>query len=338
MGGSVILAVIPSPAAGGAEAQTMQVARGLGAVVCADPSLGLASPGFAAPIAHDAARPAGAMHAAQRAAMRAMLARSRPRVALVCCALPNEGLGVMRALDEAGVPQLGVAHLVRADWTLGTADRAMLDGLRAGWAAVSVPAARRLEVLFGLSWGAVASVPNGLPPAAPLPRRPASPPVLLQVGRLDTRKGAELAPAVAARIAPAVLALAGEGPLAGRLAPARELGQVRDVPVELARASAFLLPSHHEGCPLSVLEAARAGCPIIATAEALEAWPEAPDMAWVVRRDPDSIAAAFAAILNRPEEAARRATVARAVAAAWDEAAMLRQTEALLNLEALRWR
>ena len=315
----------------------MRVARALGAVVCADPSLGLATPGFAAPIAHDAARPAAAMHAAQLAAMRAVLARARPHVAVVCCALPNEGLGAMRALHEAGVPQLGVAHLVRADWVLGTADRALLDGLRAGWAAVSTPAARRLAALLGLPWGRVAAVPNGLPPLAPPPRAPSAPPVLLQVGRLDTRKGAELAPAVAALIAPAVLELAGEGPLAGRLAPARELGRVADIPAALARASAFLLPSHHEGCPLSVLEAARAGCPIIATSEALEAWPEAHDMAWVVRRDAHAIAAAFAELLARPEEALRRAAVARAVAADWDEAAMLRRTEALLNLETLRW-
>ena len=333
----MILVVIPSPIAGGAEAQTMRVALALGAAICADPALGLATPGFAAPIAHDAARPAAAMHAAQAAAMRAALARTRPAVALVCCALPNEGLGAMRALHEAGVPQLGVAHLVRPDWVLGAADFVMLDGLRAGWAAVSEPSARRLEALLGLPWGRVAAAPNGLPPSPPRPRSPALPPMLLQVGRLDTRKGAELAPALAARIAPAVLALAGEGPLAGRLAPARELGRVADIPAALGQASAFLLPSHHEGCPLSVLEAAQAGCPIIATAEALEAWPHAREMAWVVRRDPEAIASAFKALLADPEEAARRAAVAQQLAAAWDEAAMLRRTEALLRLEALRW-
>lgn len=333
----MILVVIPSPSAGGAEAQSLQVARGLGALICADPSLGLATPGLAAPIAHDATRPAAATHAGQEAAMRVVLARCRPRVALVCCALPNEGLGAMRALHAAGVPQLGMAHLVRPDWSLGAADRAMLDGLKAGWAAVSAPSARRLEALFDLRWGAVATVPNGLGPAATRPRRPSCPPVLLQVGRLDARKGAELAPAVAARIAPGVLAMAGEGPLAGRLAPARELGRVAEVDAELARASAFLLPSQHEGCPLSVLEAARAGCPIIATAEALEAWPEAREMAWVVPRDPEAIAEAFRDILHRPEEAGRRAAVARGVAAGWDEAAMLGRTEALLNLEAAPW-
>ena len=36
----MILAVIPSPVAGGAERQTMQVARGLGASVTADAALG----------------------------------------------------------------------------------------------------------------------------------------------------------------------------------------------------------------------------------------------------------------------------------------------------------
>jgi hypothetical protein len=60
-------------------------------------------------------------------------------------------------------------------------------------------------------------------------------------------------------------------------------------------------------------------------------------MAWMVRRDPDAIAAAFTALLADPVEAARRAAVAQQLAAAWDEAAMLRRTEALLRLEALRW-
>jgi glycosyltransferase involved in cell wall biosynthesis len=333
----VILAVIPSPVAGGAERQTMQVARGLGASVTADAALGLATPGLEAPLTYDAARPVAENQARQRAAMRAVLARCRPEAALVCCALPNEGLGAMLALGEAGVPQLGVAHLVRADWSLGETDRAALAVLRAGWAAVSEPAARRLEALFGLGWGEVAALPNGMPPVTPRLREPATPRVLLQVGRLDHRKGADLAPAIAARIAPAVLALAGEGPLAGRLPGVRELGPVRDIRAALARATAFLLPSLHEGCPLSVLEAAQEGCPIIATAAALEAWPEASRMAWVVPRDPGAVANAFAAIQARPEEARERAAIARAVVAAWDEAAMLRRTEALLAMEVLRW-
>jgi glycosyltransferase involved in cell wall biosynthesis len=334
----VILAVIPSPVAGGAEAQTVQVARGLGALVTADGALGLATPGLAAALAFDAARPVAENHTRQGAAMRAVLARCRPEAALVCCALPNEGLGAMLALGQAGVPQLGVAHLVRADWNLGESERAALAVLRAGWAAVSEPAARRLEALFGLGWGAVAALPNGLPPATPRLREPARPPVLLQVGRLDHRKGADLAPFIAARIAPGVLALAGEGPLAGQLPGVRELGRVDDIRAELARATAFLLPSLHEGCPLSVLEAAQEGCPVIATAAALEAWPEAARMAWVVPREAGAIAAAFAAIQARPEEARERAAVARAVAAEWDEAAMLRRTEALLAMEVLRWR
>jgi hypothetical protein len=294
----MILVVIPSPASGGAEAQTMQVARGLGAAVCADPSLGLATPGFAAPLAHDAARPAGAMHAAQLAAMRAVLARVRPRMALVCCALPNEGLGAMRALHAADVPQLGVAHLVRADWTLGAADRLMLDGLRAGWAAVSSPSARRLEVLFGLPWGTVAAVPNGLSPAAPRPRAPARRRCCSRsAGSMPARAPSWRRP-LAARIAPAVLALAGKGPLAGRLAPARELGRVAESPPPWRRPAPSFCPAITRAARFRWLAAAQAGCPIIATAEAFEAWPR--------RRKWPGWSAAIAGHCRRLQGASRR--------------------------------
>ncbi|MDB5416562.1 MAG: hypothetical protein JWR10_4897 [Rubritepida sp.] len=353
-----ILVVIPSPAVGGAEAQTMQVARGLlglGAeiAVAVDPALiGTLAPvsGGArllpAPIAFDAGADPAAMQARQKAALAPVLAGYRPDVALVCLPLPQEGLGAMLALQEAGIPMLGMAHLVRSDWELGATDRAAASGLRAGWAAVSAPAARRLEALFGLGYGRVAAVPNGLPPAPPsepTPRAtlglPNDVPVLLTVGRLDERKGAALAPGIAVRIAPGILTMAGEGPLQKDLVGVpgvHLLGHFRDVPALLAMADAFLLASAHEGCPLSVLEAARAGRPIIATAAALEAWPEAAEMALVVTRDPGSIAAAFADVLADRIGTARRVIRARQVVAAWDEEAMIRRTAWLLAAEAAR--
>ncbi|MGO4760943.1 glycosyltransferase family 4 protein [Cupriavidus sp. 2KB_3] len=71
------------------------------------------------------------------------------------------------------------------------------------------------------------------------------------------------------------LVIAGDGPrreslehLAGQLAPGRVrfAGSVSEIPALLASAQAFMLASDHEGFPISVLEAMRAGLPVIASA------------------------------------------------------------------------
>lgn len=71
-----------------------------------------------------------------------------------------------------------------------------------------------------------------------------------------------------------VLTLVGDGPqrhamqqLAQQLAPGRVEfpGNVTEVPALLASAQAFVLASDHEGFPLSVLEAMRAGLPVVAS-------------------------------------------------------------------------
>ncbi|MBS7788582.1 glycosyltransferase family 4 protein [Roseococcus sp. SDR] len=346
-----ILVVIPSPVFGGAEAQTLQIARGLIAMgakvaIAAEPDvLAAAGPalGTARPIPAALRPPEGMPRAAaldwQRRALAGCLATARPEAALVCCPLPTEGFGALQALAEAHIPSLAVAHLVRLDWHLDEVERAALPGLRADWAAVSEVSARRLEALFGWPPCRVAAVPNGIPPLPPAaPARatlglPEGVPLLAQVGRLDIRKGAQLAPAIGARLRPGQVVLAGDGPLRARLAEASHvhvLGPCDDIPTLLASVDAFLLASEHEGCPLSVLEAARAGCPILATRAALEAWPAAEEMAWIVLRDPDHIAARFAEARRDPAATARRVARARAVAAAWDEAAMIRRTAFLL--------
>lgn len=346
-----ILVVIPSPVFGGAEAQTLQVARGLIAMgaevaVAAEPAV-LAAAGLAlggarplpAALRPPEDMPREAAMAWQHAALTAPLAALRPEAALLCCPLPTEGFGALQALTAARIPALAVAHLVRLDWELAEAERAALPRLRADWAAVSEVSARRLEALFGWAPFRVAAVPNGIPPLRPaLPDRaafglPEGVPLLAQVGRLDIRKGAQLAPAIGARLRPGQMVLAGDGPLRARLTGAshvQTLGPCHDIPALLASVEAFLLASEHEGCPLSVLEAARAGCPILATRAALEAWPEAAEMAWIVLRDPDHIAATFAEALTDRGATARRVARARAVAAAWDEAAMIRRTALLL--------
>jgi len=341
-----ILVIIPSPECGGAERQTMQVARGMArmgaeVIAVADPSI---LPGltplaeavtlYAASIAFDAGIEISAMRARQRQGLAPLLALLRADTALICLGLPNEGVGAMQALHDAEIRMLAMAHLVRRDGVMGETDRAALRGVRASWASVSAPASSRLEAMLRLPPGAVATVPNGLAPGGSIPRTAREGrPILLSIGRLDVRKGATLAPQLAAAITPARLLMAGRGPLAGVLTgvPGLELlGQVNDVPALLAKADAFLLASDHEGCPLSVLEAAAAGCPILATVAALEAWPEPARFARFVLRDASHIAAVFAETLRDTEGTTVRVAEARQVAAAWDEAAMIRRTAFLL--------
>jgi hypothetical protein len=149
-----LLVVVPSPGFGGAEAQTLQVARGLArmgaeVLVVAEPAT-LAGAGAALT---GCATAAACLHMDPDAPLEVALARQatalRPwlrgaEAALVCCPLPNAALGAMAALSLASIPTLAVAHLVRADWSSTAAEAALVAGLRVGWAAVSAPAARRL--------------------------------------------------------------------------------------------------------------------------------------------------------------------------------------------------
>ncbi|MDB5377375.1 MAG: hypothetical protein JWR00_1821, partial [Rubritepida sp.] len=144
-----ILAVIPSPFLGGAELQTLQVARGLSGMgaevtIAAEPAVLEAAGarlgscrGVSLPLRPDPALGFAAAHRRQATALAPFLSALRPDAALVCCPLPTEAFGALEALRDAAVPSLAVAHLVRTDWRLGDSERAWLAGLRPGWAAVS---------------------------------------------------------------------------------------------------------------------------------------------------------------------------------------------------------
>lgn len=78
----------------------------------------------------------------------------------------------------------------------------------------------------------------------------------------------------AAQLPDCELVIAGDGPqraslerLAGQLAPGRVrfAGSIDNIPALLASAQLFLLASDHEGFPISILEAMRAGLPVIAS-------------------------------------------------------------------------
>jgi glycosyltransferase involved in cell wall biosynthesis len=102
-------------------------------------------------------------------------------------------------------------------------------------------------------------------------------PAVFAAGRLTAQKGFDVLIDAAARWpsrhpAP-VLAIAGEGPLAGELGsragavgvPVRFLGRRADIPALMAAADVVVVPSRWEGQPLVVQEALRAGRPVVAS-------------------------------------------------------------------------
>ncbi|WP_159943733.1 MULTISPECIES: glycosyltransferase family 4 protein [unclassified Nocardiopsis] len=102
-------------------------------------------------------------------------------------------------------------------------------------------------------------------------------PLLLTVARLAEQKGLDMlleaAPAIADRVPEPVVAIAGDGPLWGRLhdtaaemsADVRMLGHRTDVADLLAAADVFCLTSQWEGPSLVIMEALRAGLPVVST-------------------------------------------------------------------------
>lgn len=357
-----LLILLPSSGFGGTEGHTAQLAArlanqpGLRVTLAAEaallPALAAAMPtglppGSAAPRLHPAAigwsgrAPSTDEIAAQEDAARAAIAALAPDILLIPLPWPNAGLGLLRA--AADLPRLVVVHLAPEADPGGIAEA--LPGLRAAgaaWCAVSPPGARRAARFFGLPEGAVAQVDNPAPPP-PLADRAllrvalrnalglhADAPLLLFVGRLEKTKGAQHLPAIAAA-AGMTLACAGAGPLRAELDrsaaadPAwrlRLLGHLADPAAWYLAADALVLPSVLEGLPLVFLEAAAAGCPVVATEAALEGLGEAaPDLARLVKTpDPAAFGAVLRALLADPEGAAALAGRARAEAArrSWD--------------------
>ncbi len=156
---------------------------------------------------------------------------------------------------------------------------------------------------------------------------------MLAVGRLAAQKdfGTLLVAAAHWRdLAPApLLAIAGDGPLAGELraraaslgVDAAFLGHRKDVPNLLAAATVFVLPSRWEGQPLVLQEALQAGAAIVATR--VGGIPDlVGDAAVLVRPgDPQALAAAVRAVLTDPPLAARLRAAAAARGAALPTAA-----------------
>ncbi len=159
-------------------------------------------------------------------------------------------------------------------------------------------------------------------------------PVVLAVGRLAEQKGFGVLLAAAGawqqRDPRPLVAIAGEGPLAGELAAAaqrhgtdvRFLGARRDVPALLAAAELVVVPSYWEARALIVQEALVAGRPVVASR--VGGIPEltGEDAALLVPAgDARALSAAVQAVLDDPALAARLAAAARARGAGLPSAA-----------------
>ena len=224
------------------------------------------------------------------------------------------------------VAHMHIANVFRAG---GAARRAQvaLDNATARLCAaiVAVSEATRDSLLAQGYPAGVVVVRNGVAPSPHVkPVRPSGvaegAPLLLHVGRLAPVKGQRELIEALARLdrADAVAVLAGEDleaggayrrqleALADRLGVGARVvftGYREDVPALLAGADVFVLPSHDEGLPLTVLEAMAAGKPVVATAVGgtSEAVVEAVTGVLVPVGDVDALAGALDALLADPK-------------------------------------
>jgi glycosyltransferase involved in cell wall biosynthesis len=197
----------------------------------------------------------------------------------------------------AGAPVLIETTHVRENWRRGWKRAAWLDRLLDPWLdgyiAVSAANAEYLRLGRRLPPEKIHTIRNGIDlrrfracPSAqqdPRPNLGIAPGGILLVcaARLEPQKGHAVLLRALAEIPdlprPRIhLVCLGEGRLGAELRLlARQLGVESrvifagfspDVPAWLAVADVFVLPSYYEGLPLSAIEAAAAGCPVIATA------------------------------------------------------------------------
>lgn len=181
--------------------------------------------------------------------------------------LPNIGNFGIPGMRCGPLGFLRVAFLGKSDAIIAMTPESMAE-----LAGIGYPAARVLKVT------------NGIPliPANSPPPRPSQSETLnaVFVGRLSPEKGIRdllhawsMARLRAAR--PVKLRLIGQGPQESELraialaldlgGTIEFLGHCADVPAELANADLFVLPSYGEGNSNAILEAMRAGLPIVAS-------------------------------------------------------------------------
>ncbi len=177
---------------------------------------------------------------------------------------------------------------------------------------------------------AISVVPHGIAPEAPMADPASEPPSVLMAARLSAQKDHETLLAAVARLAhlDVTVRLAGDGPLRPELERQAErlglgdrvqfLGDRHDMAELLASSQIFALISHYEGLPLSILEAMRAGLPVVATdvGGVADQVVDGVTGRLVGHRDVAGVAAAVEELVVDP---ARRVALGRAGRARFDE-------------------
>jgi glycosyltransferase involved in cell wall biosynthesis len=300
----IVQIITGSPSIGGAEAHVRDLATGLVSrghecVVMAGPPEGLFAeqlrargvPVVAVPALKKPIHPRWDLLSLVQ--LTAALRRVRPDV--VATHTAKAGFVGRIAANLLGIPCFFTPHgLSFIDRTNGAPIpfRLRLERLALGLNAQMI-AVCEAERRLALEWLAidearVTTIHNGLPDCVatrqPMERKPI---VLTMVARFDVQKDhATLLEALSAlRHLDWTLRLAGSGPLlpevkrmaeehglAGRI---EFLGECREIPSLLAETDVFLLITNWEAFPISILEAMRAGLPVVATdvggiAEAIE--------------------------------------------------------------------
>ena len=104
-------------------------------------------------------------------------------------------------------------------------------------------------------------------------------------------------------------------------------GAVRDVPQRLMAHQICVLSTHYEGMPLALLEGMAAGCAVVGSAVpgVREVLHDGEDGLLVPESDPEALADALERLLRHPDDAARMAANARAVALARHGRALMHQ-------------
>jgi glycosyltransferase involved in cell wall biosynthesis len=208
--------------------------------------------------------------------------------------------------------------------------------------AVGEASARELEALIGLPAGAVRTIYNGIEDAA-LSAQPGSDPdrTVLAVGRLHRQKGFDVLLRALAALHDVHAIVIGDGEERGALeALAGELGirerveftgWVERVHERLGGADLLAVASRFEAFPMTILEAMRAGLPVVATnvGSIREAVVDGETGLLVPPESAEALAAAIAELLDdeprrielgrRGRDRARRLFTAEAMARAYEQ-------------------